>query len=321
MASPPTGESSEAGKVRSITSGEIKWTDILDATSTEMAMLARDYHFHPLDLEDCLSERQLMKVEDHGDYIFVSLAFPDQVAQGVIASRHVSMFLGKDYLVTIQPSDFRALSSMFQACAADEKKRAAWMKSSTYLVYQIIDRLVDGIFSILDNVQVSLDGIEAVVFDEKKSLSRPINATRRQIAVLRRIVYPLGLYLPDLTKTQRFSEEDLSIYFDEIRHKIVKVSAMIEEMKELVEIYNDTDFDTSNNRTNTVLSILTIIFTLTIPATVISSIYGMNVPLPGGAVTGPTGFLGIYTSMTLIYGAMLIPAILMAVYFKRVGWF
>ena len=92
-------------------------------------------------------------------------------------------------------------------------------------------------------------------------------------------------------------------------------------MKEMVEIYNDTDFVTSSNRTNVVLAILTIIFTLTIPASVISSIYGMNVPLPGGAVTGPSGIFGIYTSMIFIYTAMLVPAFLMALYFKRVGWF
>jgi magnesium transporter len=92
-------------------------------------------------------------------------------------------------------------------------------------------------------------------------------------------------------------------------------------MKDTVEIYKDTDFVISSDRTNSVLSILTILFTLTIPATVISSIYGMNVPLPGGIVTGPLEFFGPYTSLLFIFAAMLIPAALMALYFKRVGWF
>jgi magnesium transporter len=195
------------------------------------------------------------------------------------------------------------------------------MKSSAYMAYRIIDMLVDGIFSILDDVQTTLDSIEAVVFDEKKSSAAVINAARRQIAILRRIAYPLGLYISDLAKIQKFAKEDLSIYLSDIRHKVGKISATIEEMKELVEIYNDTDFVTSSNRTNNVLSILTILFTLTIPATVISSIYGMNVPLPGGSVVGPNGVFGVYTSMIFIYTAMLIPALLMIVYFRRVGWF
>jgi magnesium transporter len=231
------------------------------------------------------------------------------------------MFLGKDYLISIHPSSFKILSAMFQSCRDDEKERSALMKSSAYAAYRIIDRSVDDMFSILDNVQTSLDSIEAVVFDEKKSSAVAINAARRQIAILRRIVYPLGLFLPDLVRAQKFSKEDLSIYFSEILHKVGEVSATIEEMKEMVEIYNDTDFVTRSNRTNTVLSILTILFTLTIPATVISSIYGMNVPLPGGLVTGPLEFLGPYTSLIFIFAAMLVPAVIMALYFKRVGWF
>jgi magnesium transporter len=260
-------------------------------------------------------------VEDHGDHLFITLHFPDQVGQDVIISRQVSMFLGRDFLVTIHPSSFKTLTELFQSCRAGERERSAFMRSSAYLAYRIIDRSLDGLFSILDNVQTSLDRIEEVVFVEVKSSASAINAARRQMAVLRRIAYPLGLYLPDLVKAQKFSKEDLSIYFSDIRHKIGKVSGTIEEMKETVEIYKDTDFVTSSNRTNNVLAILTILFTLTIPATVISSIYGMNVPLPGGLVTGPLEFLGPYTSLIFIFIAMLVPAIIMAGYFKRVGWF
>jgi magnesium transporter len=305
----------------SITNTGFTWTDISDPVEADMAMLAREYHFHHLDLEDCLSQRQLMKVEDHGDHLFINLHFPEQAGQGVIVSRQISMFLGKDYLVTIHPSSLKPIAAIFQSCRDDEKKRSAFMKSPAYVAVKIIDRLVDGLFSILDNVQASLDSIEAVVFNEATSSAAAINSARRQIAVLRRNVFPLVLYLPDIVKAQKFSQEDLSIYFSDIRHKVSKISGMIEEMKELVEIYKDTDFVTSSNRTNTVLSILTIIFTLTIPATVISSIYGMNVPLPGGLSTGPLEFLGPYTSLVFIFTAMLVPAILMAFYFKRLGWF
>jgi magnesium transporter len=325
MATAPLGpdpaKDSGDWKVSTLKADGMTWTDIVDPTTTEMDMLARDYHFHSLDLEDCLSERQLTKVEDHGDHLFISQHFPDQDAQGVIASRQITMFLGKDYLITIHPSSLESVTALFKSCAVDKDQRSEFMKSSAYLAYRVLDNLVDGIFPILDNVQASLDDIEAVVFDEKKSSAVAINAARRQMAILGRIVYPLGLYLPDLSKAQKFSKEDLSIYFSDISHKVGKVSATIEEMKELVEIYKDTDFVTSSNRTNTVLSILTILFTLTIPATVISSIYGMNVPLPGGLDTGPLEFLGPYTTLIFIVTAMLVPAVIMAAYFRRVGWF
>lgn len=120
---------------------------------------------------------------------------------------------------------------------------------------------------------------------------------------------------------QKFSKEDLSIYFSNLRHKVLKVSSTIEEMKEIVEIYNDTDFDISSNRTNTVLSFLTIIFTLTLPAAVIAAIYGMNVPLPGALTPGPLTYFGVYTSVALLAIAMLIPTAIMITYFRYRGWF
>jgi magnesium transporter len=232
--------------------------------------------------------------------------------------------MGKNYLVSRHPASCKAVSELFRSAKEDEQQRGALMKSSTYLGYRIIDELVDGMFSILDSVQERLDAIEAKVFDEKKSSAGAINRARRQIAVLGRIVSPLVLFLPDIAGAQKDSEDDLSIYFSDIDHKVGKASATVDEMKEMVEIYKDTDFVINSERTNTVLSILTILFTLTIPATVISSIFGMNVPLPGGwnfGVTGPLDYFGPYTSLLFIFIAMLIPAIVMALYFRRVGWF
>ena len=320
MASRSPGPSPGDGRYTTVTDGGITWTDILDPTEADMAMLSQDHHFHPLDLQDCLSDKQLTKVEDHGEHMFISLHFPEELGDRVIVARGISMFLGKDYLVTVRRSNFKELAELVQSLRADGKERDVRMRSSAYLAYSIIDRLVDGLFATLDDVQSSLDRIEAVVFDEVKSSAVAINSARRKIAILRRIMYPLALYLPDLGKAQKFSQEDLSIYFSDVRHKVGKISRMVDEMKETVEIYKDTDYVTTSSRTNAILSILTIIFTLTIPATMISSIYGMNVPLPGGSVTGPTGVFGQYTSMVFIYTAMLIPALLMAWYFRRVGW-
>lgn len=181
MTNPSPGQGSKKGaeseKVASISAGGITWTDIPDPTTDDTARLARDYHFHSLDLDDCLSTRPPTKIEDHGEHIFISLSFPDQVDRGDIVSRHISMFLGKDYLVTLHPSDFKTIPDLFRSCKDDEKIRNESMKSSAYLAYQVVDRLVDGLFPILENVQVSLDSIEAVVFNETKSSAVPINLT------------------------------------------------------------------------------------------------------------------------------------------------
>jgi magnesium transporter len=316
---PPPASRRVGERSQSVVDGRLKWVDIAAPTSADMETLQRNYGFHPLDLEDCLTGK-VTKVEDHGEHVFILLHFPEEGA-GIITSNRIAMFLGKDYLVTLHPGSVEVMSDLFRSVSVDEKKRTDLMKSSPYLAYQILDRMIDCIFLILEDVQGSLDDLEAVVFEEKKSFSTPINQARRQIARLRRIVVPLRLYVPDLSKAQKFSDENLAIYFSDITHKINNISGTVDEMKEMVEIYKDTDFVTSSNRTNDVLSILTILFTLTIPATLLSSIYGMNIPLPGGLSTGPLDFAGQYSSFLVIFILMLIPSVIMVWYFRRAGWF
>jgi len=313
---------STSSRLSSITYPGLTWTDISGPTSDDLATVAKDHGFHPLDVEDALSTRQLTKVEVQGrNYAFVCLAVPAQGPQGVITPRHVSMFIGNDFLVTLHPSGVDAISRTLQQCQTDQNGRMELMKSPAYLGYDMIDGRVDGMFDILDDVQASLDGIEKVVFNEKKSHARMINTTRRQIAELRRMVFPLQLYLPDLALAQKFSKDDLCIYFNDLRHKMGKVSRILDGMKDEVEIYNDTDFATTSNRTNQILAILTIIFTLTLPAAVVAALYGMNVPMPGALTPGAWEFLGTFTSLMVLVSIIVVVTGAMAAYFKRAGWF
>jgi magnesium transporter len=84
---------------------------------------------------------------------------------------------------------------------------------------------------------------------------------------------------------QKFSEEDLTLYYDDVRDDIDEISE-IGESQETIEIYKDTGFMLSTEKTNKILAVLTIIFTLSIPAALVGAFYGMNITLPGGIETG-----------------------------------
>jgi len=137
-----------------------------------------------------------------------------------------------------------------------------------------------------------------------------------------RIANPLKKFVLEIAKqVKRFSEEDeqLGLYYDDVIDHIDKVIETLEESRETMEIYKDTDFVLSTEKTNKVLGMLTIIFTLAIPSTVIGTFYGMNVNLPGG-IGDKTVLLGPFTTFIVIIIASVIPAILMFVYFKKLGW-
>src|SRR5919198_197020 len=100
---------------------------------------------------------------------------------------------------------------------------------------------------------------------------------------------------------------------------IEKILETLEESKETVEIYKDTDFMLNTEKSNKILAVLTILFTLSIPATTISTFYGMNVDLPG-SLGHPARFLGPYTTMILVIAASITSALLMVWYFYRLRW-
>ncbi|MGA7005501.1 MAG: magnesium transporter CorA family protein [Nitrososphaeraceae archaeon] len=310
--------------LESITNKSLTWVDIQKPTREKMSILEQLYPFHELNIEDCLSKIQIPKVDRYEDHIFVILHFPTiDKEKSIPRTTQLAIFAGFDYLVTVQQGELKPLTEMFQICKINEKQRDSFMgTSSGYLLHSIIDLLVDDLLHILMKLEGNLDDIEDVVFDEKVAVAKEISLLRREITTLRRVVIPLKRIILDLSKDiQKFSEEDLTLYFDDVKDHIDKVIEVLEESKETIEIFKDTDFMLSTEKSNKILAVLTILFTLSIPATVVAAIYGMNVNLPGGIETGPATFFGPFTSFTLLVIAAILPAVIMIWYFKRQGWF
>lgn len=309
-------------RLETISSNGVLWTNIQKPTYSDMTVLGQKYPFHRLNLEDCLSKIQIPKIDRYQDHTFVILHFPTPDKEKGFLFSQLAIFIGTDYLVTIHHGDLKPLEELFAMCKIDERQRQVIMgKSAGYLLHKIIDTLVDDLLHILMKVVGNIDDIEDSVFDERISIPRQISLLRREITTLRRIVIPLRRTVVDLSKdVQRFSREDLAVYFKDVQDHIEKVYEALEEAKETVEIYKDTDFMLSNEKTNKILAVLTIVFTLSIPATVIGTFYGMNINLPGGTEIGPWNQLGIYTTLIFVLVASSVSALFMVLYFRRLGW-
>jgi magnesium transporter len=253
--------------------------------------------------------------------MFVILNFP-MYGGNVPKASQLSIFVGMDYLVTVHMGELEPLTDMFHRCKTDEKQRASVMgNSSGFLLHKIIDILVDDLLHPLMKLEGNLDDIEDLVFAENFSIARQISYLRSEITALRRILLPLRRIVTEIGKdAQRFSREDISPQFNDVKDHVEKILETIEAARETVEIYKDTDFIFNTEKTNKILAVLTIVFTLSIPATVIGQYYGMNVPLPGGIETGPWMFLGEYTTFIIVILLSVVGAALMSIYFYRSGW-
>ncbi|HUG96313.1 MAG TPA: magnesium transporter CorA family protein [Nitrososphaera sp.] len=312
------------GNLKFLRNNGFTWIDVSRPAHGDMRELGNRFSFHELNLDDCLSKVQIPKIDRYEDHLFIILHFPTIAKETSIPrSSQLCVFIGKGYLVTVHQGDLSPLVDMFELCAKSNAERQDLMgRSSGYLFHSIVDALVDNLIVTIRKVIGNFDDIEDEVFNEKISVAKEISHLRRQITSLRRMAIPLKRTVLELSTRdmQRFSEEDLTLYFDDVRDHIDKAIEELEESKEVIEIYKDTDFMHGVDKSNKILAVLTIIFTLSIPATLIGSFYGMNVSLPGGVETGLWTFLGEFTTFIMMLAAAAGGAIGMTLYFRRLGW-
>jgi magnesium transporter len=320
-------ESHVESKIDTIQGGKFVWIDLQNPDRTDVEKLAEKYNFNLLNIEDCVTKFELPKLDSYDDHFFVILHFPPLSQKiGISKNSQLSIFVGKNFLVTVHQGDLKPLVELAEICKTNsdqQKKEKLLGKSPGFLLHEIIDVLVDDLLHTSRKIIANLDEIEDRVFDETKPVARSIALLRREINRLRRIVNPLKKFVLEIAKNiKRFSDrgdEELTLYFDDVIDHIDKVIETLEESRETMEIYKDTDFVLSTEKTNKVLAVLTIIFTLAIPSTVIGTFYGMNVNLPGGMEYNSM-ILGPFTTFIVVIIASAIPAIMMFTYFKKLGW-
>ncbi|MDH3276693.1 MAG: magnesium transporter CorA family protein [Nitrosopumilus sp.] len=313
-------------KIETIEGTRFSWIDVQNPDRTDVEELAKKYHFNSLNIEDCMTKFELPKLDSYSDHFFVILHFPPISPKvGITKNSQLSIFFGKNFLVTVHQGDLKPLVDLVDLCKTNSepsRKERLFGKSSGLLLHEIIDVLVDDLLHTSRRIIANLDEMEDGVFDETKSVARSIALLRREINKLRRIANPLKRFVLEMANNiKRFSDEgeNLGLLFDDVIDHIDKVIETLEESRETMEIYKDTDFVLSTEKTNKVLAVLTIIFTLAIPATVIGTFYGMNIHLPGG-IDLEGGILGPYTSFIVIIIASAIPVVLMYSYFRKLGW-
>jgi magnesium transporter len=308
-----------------LTNKGLTWIDIHKPTREKMNVVGKRYGFHELNIEDCLSEIQILKIDKHNDHIFVILHFPQQdknKQKRTSQTSQLSIFIGSNYIVTTHQVNLKPLTDIFHMCVkSNEQKENLMGKSSGFLLHSIIDALVDDLFHTLIKIVGNLRDLEDDVFNEQLAIAKEISLLRREITLLRRIVFPFKRILMYLTNLiQKFSNEDLRPYYDDVTDHVDEIIEILEESKETIEIYKDTDFMLSTEKTNKILAVLTIIFTLSIPAALVGAFYGTNITLPGGLETGSWNFFGPYTTLIVLILISIMPAIIMLWYFRKVGW-
>ena len=293
----------------------LRWHNIERPGPIDRAWLEEHFDFHALDYEDVASRNQRPKIDEYDDYLFIVLHFPVYDKQvGRLNAAELDMFVGPDFLITLPNRAIPPVDYLFERCEASEEVRQGLMsKGPGYLLYKIVDDSFDYCFPMLRKMGNKLERIEEEIFEGRsEEVVRDISNAKQEIINFRKIIRPQRAVLRDLERTkQRYLAEDLELYFDDINDASERIWDMLENYKEVVEALEDTNESVLAHRVNDILRVLTSISVVVLPLTLIASVFGMNVHVPGeGSIAA---FWIVVAAMVGLLGGML-------AYFRKRGW-
>ena len=282
-----------------LTNGRVTWTNIVQANQTDIDELQGRYpHFHALHLHDCVTDLEFPKIDHEDDYLFIVIHIPWlDVTERLYHAAEIDIFVAKGTLVTSHPGCLVPLDEMFAHAEADEAIREQLMGSgASPLLYKLLKQLIDSCYPALHEVNHKIRHIEDNLFsNDTPHILHEIAEVRRDVIALRHILQPQLEIMRHLERGNwPFIQGKLDPYWGDIGDHVAQLQARLEEHNEVLGGLSDTIDTLASHRIDEVVRLLTIVTLLTVPLTVLSTIFGMNVQLPYGGHPLPFYLINVF---------------------------
>ncbi len=259
--------------------GGLLWVDLEAPNEFEEETLVEIFNFHPLAVEDCITDQSHPKVDDYEEYLFMvvhAITMKHKGKHEELGTSELDIFIGENYVVTVHRNPMDCVK---QARDIAVKKTATVMSGGPdILAHAILDRLVDNYLPVLNDYDVKIDVLEKEMFNHaSKNFLQELLQAKQDIFNLRRIIGPQRDTVYSLTRTpNRFIKPKNLMYFRDVYDHLFRIHSMAEAYHENLNNILQVYFSYSSFRLNEVLKHLTVLATVTMPPVVIASIYGMN---------------------------------------------
>lgn len=264
-------------------------------------------------MEDIANTGQRPKIEDFVDYIFVVLKMLDyDEKESEITVEQLSLILGPSWAISFQENVGDVFDPIRERIRGDQGRIRKM--GSDYLVYALIDAVVDNYFIALERIGEKIEDIEdELVANPVPETLRAIHNLKRQMIVLRKSVWPLREVISRLERWEsKLISKSTDIYLRDVYDHTIQVIDAIETYRDMLSGMLDIYLSSVSNRMNEVMKVLTIIATIFIPLTLVAGIYGMNFNyMPE---------LKLSWGYPLVLSIMLAIGIVMLLYFRKKKW-
>ncbi len=235
-------------------------------------------NLHPLLLEDIVHTDQRPKIEDYGQYLFLTskILHYDEEAKGHITAEQISMIIGPQVVISFQEHEADAFA-MLKERLMNNKGRVRRM-GADYLAYALMDTIVDGYFVVLERLGERIEELETELISRPSPQTlQDLHALKREVILLRKSIWPLREVIGTMERgISNLITEACQVYLRDLYDHTVRVMDTVETFRDLLSGMLDIYLSSISNRMNEVIKVLTVITTIFIPMSFVAGVYGMN---------------------------------------------
>jgi len=294
---------------------KVRWINITGLSEINIIeKIGELFNLHPLVLEDILNPNQRPKFEDYEDYIFIVLKIliwnqEDEIFE----TEQISFILGINFVISFLEQESNIFNPIIERIQF-KKGRIRGMNAD-YLIYALIDVIVDDYFIILEIIGENIEEIEdKLIKNPEPEVLQSIYQLKRNSIDVRKSIWPLREVINKLLRVQsNLISDELQIYTRDLYDHVFRISDLLENYRDIIFGMLDMYLSSVSNRMNEIMKVLTIISTIFIPLSFLAGFYGMNF-LYMPELKSPISYPILILVMILI-------VFIMVMFFRKRKWF
>ena len=257
----------------------LSWIDVEKPKPKDIQFLKKKFHLHPLVVEELTSPSQRPRAEEFDGCLYVVLHIPlFDKKRRVTTPGELDIIITKDHLITSHTEENIPIKAIIRSFNEDASmKEQAMTKSSGFMLYFILEKLLSSCFPKIDHISEKLDEIEKQIFeDNDRAMVQETSILKRDILMFRRTLKPQRSILESLVKKHyALLEKDLNKYFRDLIGTNIRVWNALENTKEVIESLEETNNSLVSHKLNKTMRVLTAVSLITFTLSVTVGIFGM----------------------------------------------
>ena len=252
---------------------QLIWVDMTAPTDAELAMVQDEFSLHPLAMEDVRERHQRPKLEHYPDHAFIVAYTAERI--------ELDVFIGPTWLITVRENEPVEDPSFIDAARTRFERIRPEHATVGFLLYVILDEVVDGYFSRNDEVEDELEQLEDSIFSEEpvdeRLVQQDLFDIRRRLIVYRRLAMPTRDVLAALLRREvEWVDENAIIHLQDVFDHVLRAIDMVDNHRELMGNAVDAHLAIMSNRMNKVMKRMTSWGAILLGSTLVTGVYGMN---------------------------------------------